>query len=46
MSDEPLWDNGKEEYQKLKAKRYLNLEKMLAGELERANNEGRHVMGR
>ena len=34
-----MWDNGEEEYQKLKEKRYLNPEKMLVGELEYANNE-------
>ena len=41
-----MWDNEEDVYQKLKEKRFLNPEKMLAGELKHANNEGRPVRGR
>ena len=36
-----MWDNGEEGYQKLKEKRYLIPEKMLAGDLERTDSESR-----
>ena len=43
--NELVWDNGEEGYQKLEEKRYLILEKTLAGDLERVDGENRPVRG-